>query len=129
MLWPCCQSWKGERALFAAARHLLLEPNAFQHQCPRWKSQKIKLFSNVQNVLKDECSVINYLKLGNSFSCLHISILTVKTNIKNKETENKFVKYEKFSNKLVILALHESFFPDYETLGGEIGQDNLPQSK
>ena len=74
------------------------------------KAKKIKLFWNVQNVLKDECSVINYLKLGNSFSCLHISILTVKTNIKNKETENKFVKYEKFSNKLVILALHESFF-------------------
>ena len=92
------------------------------------KAKKIKLFSNVQNVLKDECSVINYLKLGNSFSCLHISILTVKTNIKNKETENKFVKYEKFSNNLVILALHK-FFPDYESLGGKIGQDNLPQSK
>ena len=67
------------------------------------------------------------------FLFLHILILTVeifvKTNIKNKETENKFVKYEKFSNKLVILALHESFFPDYEALGGKIGQENLPQSK
>ena len=92
------------------------------------KAKKIKLFWNVQNVLKDECSVINYLEHGNSFYCLHISILTVKTNIKNKETENKFVKYEKFSNNLVILALHK-FFPDYKSLGGKIGQDNLPQSK
>ena len=96
------------------------------------KAKKIKLFWNVQNVLKDECSVINYLEHGNSFYCLHILILTVeifvKTNIKNKETENKFVKYEKFSNNLVILALHK-FFPDYESLGGKIGQDNLPQSK
>ena len=96
------------------------------------KAKKIKLFSNVQNVLKGECSVINYLEHGNSFYCLHILILTVeifvKTNIKNKETENKFVKYEKFSNNLVILALHK-FFPDYESLGGKIGQDNLPQSK